>query len=265
MKLRSRIMIITFLIILFVQGLNCFLEIGFLANNLEENNLNKYRLVGNQMMRKLNTSLIFGKPLSQLDFHRLLSDIVPKGVDNLLIINPAGQTLYSARDRSTSSSLRVSDTFLNEKTPEVYRIFFPLSDRNEIKGNLVIIVSHKEVKEKRFDLIRKSVFTLLVFLAVSLPILYLLLTIFINRPYQQFIQNIEAWLDSGDYEKLKENHIDLSPLSITEERLKQIRSADWLSPENTSVYSEIDQEPDGGKEFYETRLYRRLKVLMQVN
>lgn len=270
MKLRSRIMIITFLIILFVQGLNCFLEIGFLANNLEEANLRKYRIVGNQMMRKINTSLIFGKPLAQIDHDRLLSGIVPKDVDNLHIIDPGGNILFSAKKGAEASNLRISDSFFNEKTPEAYRIFFPLSDRHGVKGNLVIVVSHQEVKDKRFYLIRKSVFNFLVILALSLPLLYAMLTFFINRPYNRFVMNIETWLKKGDLRKLKENHIDLSPLAETEKTLKEIRSADWLSPENSTVYEGIEKEAAGDKttrkeDSFETRLYKKLKTLMQVN
>ncbi len=261
-------MIITFLIILFVQGLNCFLEIGFLANNLEVSNLRKYRIVGNQMMRKINTSLIFGKPLDQINHDRLLSGIVPGEIDNLHIIDLSGNILYSAKDGSEAASLRIADSFFNEKTPEAYRIFFPLSDRQGIKGNLVFVVSHQVVKDKQFHLIRKSVFSFLMIIALSLPLLYGLLTFFINRPYNRFLKDLEAWFNRGDYSKLKEHNIDLSPLTETEAILKQIRSADWLSPENNHIYSEIENDFDkevSARESVETRLYKKLKTLMQVN
>lgn len=43
MKLRTKILTVTFFIILFVQGINCFLEIGFLFNNFEKKSINKYK------------------------------------------------------------------------------------------------------------------------------------------------------------------------------------------------------------------------------
>ena len=253
-------MIITFLIILFVQGLNCFLEIGFLANNLETANLRKYRIVGTEMKRKLDKSLIFGKPLTNINFDRLLSDILPKDMDNLYIIGTDGDILYSARKEMEAARLSMSDTFLNEKTPEAYRIFFPLKNRHAIQGNLVLIVSHKEVKEKRLYLIRKSVFNFLIILVISLPVLYAMLTIFMNRPYNKFIRNVEAWLRKDNYARLEENGLDLSPLARTETTLKEIRSAEWLRPDNTTVYNQSDVDAD-----YRQRLYHKLKTLMQVN
>ncbi len=261
-------MIITFLIILFVQGLNCFLAIGFLANNLEESNLRKYRIVGNQMMRKINTSLIFGKPLDQINHDRLLSGIVPREIDNLHIIDLSGNTVYSAKNGLGAASLRITDSFFKEDTPEAHRIVFPLSNRHSIKGNLVFVVSHQEVKDKQFHLIRKSIFSFLIVIALSLPLLYCLLTVFINRPYNRFIKDLETWLDRGDYSKLKEHYIDLFPLTETEAVLRQIRSADWLSPENNHIYSEIENDFDkevNARESFETRLYKKLKTLMQVN
>ncbi|MCG8618155.1 MAG: hypothetical protein MI802_18230 [Desulfobacterales bacterium] len=260
MKLRSRIMIITFLIILFVQGLNCFLEIGFLANNLETANLRKYRIVGTEMKRKLDKSLIFGKPLTNLNYDRLLSDILPKDMENLYIIGTDGNILYSARKESETARLTLSATFMNEKTPEAYRIFFPLKDRHAIQGNLVIVVSHKEVKEKRLYLIRKSIFNFLIILAISLPALYAMLTVFINRPYNKYIRDLENSLRKDDYERLKESGLDLSPLARTETTLKEIRSAKWLSPDKTDVYNLSDADAD-----FRKRLYNKLKSLMQVN
>ena len=260
MRLRSRIMIITFLIILFVQGLNCFLEIGFLANNLEMSNLRKYRIVGMEMARKLDKSLIFGKSLAHINFDRLLSDIMPKDVDNLYVIGADGNVLYSARQAAEAARLSMSKTFLNEKTPQAYRIFFPLKDRHAIQGNLVIIVSHKEVKEKRMYLIRKSIFNFLLILTVSLPVLYLLLTLFINRPYKRYIRNLETLLNREDYDSLDKNGIHLAPLRQSEAVLKTVRSAEWLSREIQDVYH--DNNGDIG---FRKRLYNQIKNLMQVS
>lgn len=266
MKLRSRIMIITFMIILFVQGLNCVLEIGFLANNVEEANLRKYRIIGNQMMRKLNTSLLFGKSLDSIDYDRLLSTIIPADVENVYIINPAGTLLYSEKKATHSSSFHSHNAFFDEKTSDVYQIFFPLTDRTGIKGNLVIKISNQKVKEKRFSLIRKSMFTFLIILAISLPLLYLLLTVFINRPYNRFITDIETWFSNGDYQKLKENHIDISPLIESERVLKKIRDSEWLLPAVSKAYEESETgEGAAVAEKFKENLYQKLKRLMQIS
>lgn len=266
MKLRSRIIIITFFIILFVQGLNCFLEIGFLANNLEENNLRKYRIIGSQMERKLNKSLTFGKPLDQINHKRLLADIIPADIENLFITDAKGTVIFSAKENTSGENFKISQVFVREKTPEFYRIHIPLSDKTLVKGNIVMVVSHREIKEKLLFLIRKSVLTFVVIVAACLPILYLLLTYFVNRPYYRFIKNMEIWMQKREYHLLQKNGIDLSPLSAAEKQIRQTRAGQWFSPENRSLYDAIDglqAKPDST--FWETHLYQQLKIRMNIN
>jgi len=255
MNLRSRIMIVTFLIILFVQGLNCFLEVGFLANNLEEANLRKYSIVGNQMMRKIDTSLMFGKPLSAINHHRLLSNILPRDVENIYIIDRDGHNLYTAKNSGTHVPFKVHRALFNEKNPEIYRLFFPLTNRAGIQGKLVIEVSNQQVKEKRLALVRKSVLNFIIILACSLPVLYLLLTLFINRPYNRFVQAINTWLGQEEWSKLKAHRIDLSPLVESRAKVQSIKAAQWLVPDL----------PDAGGPDTDRTLYEKLKDILQIN
>ncbi|WP_321493348.1 hypothetical protein [uncultured Desulfobacter sp.] len=266
MNLRSRIMIVTFLIILFVQGLNCFLEVGFLANNLEDANLRKYRIIGNQMMRKINTSLIFGKPLSAIEHHRLLSNIIPADVENIHVIDQNGQDLYTAKKSDANTAFKVHGSVFNEKSPEVYRLFFPLTNRVGVQGNLVIEVSNQRVREKRLALIRKSILNFIIILACSLPVLYLLLTLFINRPYNRFIDAINVWLREENWLKLKEHKIDLSPLNESRMLFEQIKSAKWLVPDHPDDDEEIKERsgPSAGRKIDET-LYEKLKSILEIN
>ena len=272
MDLRSRIMIITFLIILFVQGLNCFLEVGFLANNLEETNLRKYKIIGSLMMRKINTSLIFGKPMSGIDYHRLLSNITPKDVENIYIIDQNGQDLYTAKKGDIDTHFKVHKLIFNEKNPEVYRLFFPLTSRVNVEGNLVIEVSNQRVQDKRMALIRKSVFNFILILACSLPILYLLLTVFINRPYNRFIQAINTWLKEGNVKKLKAHKIDLYPLQESATMINRIKSAQWLLPVLPSTCKEIqkadethqDSKTDTDSDA-DQALYEKFKQIVQID
>jgi hypothetical protein len=259
-------MIITFLIILFVQGLNCFLEIGFLANNLEESNLRKYRIIGSQMERKLNKSLAFGKPLDQINHKRLLADIIPADIENLYITDTSGTVIFSAKEKPSSESFRIFQVVAREKTPEFYRIHIPLSDETQVAGNIVMVVSHREIKEKLFLLIRKSVFTFVVIVAACLPILYLLLSWFVNRPYYRFIKDMEIWMQKGEYHLLQKNGVDLSPLTAAEEQIRQTRSGQWFSPENRTLYDAIDGlQLKKDRHFWETDLYQQLKARMNIN
>lgn len=259
-------MIVTFLIILFVQGLNCFLEIGFLAGNLEENNLRKYRIIGSQMERKLNKSLVFGKPLEQINYERLLANIIPEDIENLYIIDVRGGVIFAAKEGGLSTSLHMFHDFTREKTRDAYRIHIPLSDRSRVTGNIVMVVSHQEIKEKLLFLVRRSVLTFLVILAVGLPLLYLLLTWFVNRPYYRFVQDLDTWIQTGQHHCLKQEGIDMSPLSMSREQIVQVRSGQWFSPENRVIYDAIDgvdMKPD--RFSWENNLYRRLMARMNVN
>ena len=259
-------MIITFLIILFVQGLNCFLEIGFLANNLEENNLRKYRIIGSQMERKISKSLAFGKPLVQINHKRLLTDITPPDIENLYITDARGMVIFSAKGKPPRETFRTFQVFAREKTPEFYRIHIPLSDKTQVTGNIVMVVSHREIKEKLFLLIRKSVFTFIAIVAACLPMLYLLLSWFVNRPYYKYIKDMEIWVQKGEYQLLQKNGIDMSPLSAAEKQIRQTISGQWFAPENRSLYDAIDGLPlKPDCPFWETHLYQQLKTRMNIN
>jgi len=240
MKLRSRIMIITFLIILFVQGLNCFLQIGFLANNLEENNLRRYHIIGNEIRRKLNISLIFGKPLIQLNYGKLLAGLVPDDIENLHVIDKTGKIIYSARQKEAEGSFVLTQTFKRVKNLNSYSMFLPIEDRTDVQGNLILVLSLKDTQDKLFVLIRHSLFNFFVILGLSLPLLHGLLTFFINRPYNRFISDINTWLVEGRSERLKENGIDVSPLSQAEQQLKAIRASAWLPKDSSAFYDQVD-------------------------
>ena len=97
MKLRTKILIVTFFIILFVQGINCFLEIGFLFNNFEKKSINKYKIIGNEIKRTLDKSLTFGKPLTHINYKRLLANKIPPNVQDLFILDNSGGKIYSAK------------------------------------------------------------------------------------------------------------------------------------------------------------------------
>ncbi|MCG8687487.1 MAG: hypothetical protein MI892_21605 [Desulfobacterales bacterium] len=266
MRLRSRILIITFLIILFVQGLNCFLEIGFLANNLEKNNLRKYRITGTELKRKLDKSLIFGKSLANLNFNRLLGNIIPDDIKNLYIIDTQGHVVFSHNQADYSETLHMHIDFFQEKTQDTFRLFIPLSDRKEIKGNLVIVVSQDEIKGKMLYLIRQSISNFLIIVALSLPVLYGLLTLFIVRPYNRFIQESISQMDNRDYEGLTRKGINLFPLLTADKTLLKLKQNQWLSPENRCIYDHLDEPGnESDPKDFEKKLHNELTPFMNTH
>ncbi|MCG8564243.1 MAG: hypothetical protein MI747_04085 [Desulfobacterales bacterium] len=241
MKLCSRIILITFLIIFFVQGLNCFLEIGFLADNLMENSQRKYRLLGTELQRKLNISLVFGKPLDQLKYDRLLSGLINEDLENLHVRNPAGQTVYSLRPN------RRAETGVEE-------MGFLLSDRHGVKGQMILVISHQAVRDRLLSLVQKSILFFLVILGISLPLLYFFLTRYIQVPHERFVQSLEQGLASGDVDGLSRKGVVLSPLADVDRRLMAIRSGQWL--DRADLYP---HGPEQQKKL-QARLLRRLNT-----
>ncbi|MCK5100333.1 MAG: hypothetical protein KAR45_19650, partial [Desulfobacteraceae bacterium] len=138
MKLRTRIVIVTFFIILFVQGINCFLEIGFLFNNFEKKSINKYKIIGNEIKRKLDKSLAFGKPLTHINYKRLIASIIPSEAQNLFIVDKSGGKIYSKKD-TNQKTFPFYQSFTTTKTSDHYQIFIPLSNKSEVIGNILIV------------------------------------------------------------------------------------------------------------------------------
>jgi len=263
MKLRTKILLVTFLTILFVQGLNCFLEIGFLLTNLEENSLKKYQAVGKEIKRKLNKSLIFGKPLAHINYKRLLSKTIPDDVDGFYIVNPDGKAVYSKNKDKRTRTFVFKKAFSQVKTMEEYQIYIPLSAKSKIKGNIVIVIPLEQIKEQLFFLIENSVKNFLLVVAVTLPVLYLILTLVINRPYMKFVHDLEIAMETEDYQRLKGMGIDLSRVSDVQDQLGTVKSGKWLGIENSRLYADLDfKEQDREKAVCDRMLHERLMKLL---
>ena len=265
MKLRTRILIVTFFIILFVQGINCFLEIGFLFNNFEKKSINKYKIIGNEIKRKLDKSLAFGKPLTHINYQRLIASIIPSEVQNLYITDNAGEKIYSKKD-THQKTFPFYQSFTTTKISDYYRIFIPLSNKSEVIGNIVIVVSNKKIQTKLSYLIKKSIITFLIIVTTTLPILFVLLTIFINTPYNTFIRNLRTYLAKEQYDKLKENMIDLNPVFHADEKIKEIRKGEWLSTKNESIYKPFDvMETDSNNLSHRNNIFKKFMRLLNTN
>ncbi|MBC8440577.1 MAG: hypothetical protein H8D87_12980 [Deltaproteobacteria bacterium] len=240
MKLRSKIMIVTFFTILFVQGINCFLGIGFLLNNLEENSIKKYQIIGNEIQRKLNKSLIFGKPLTHINYERLLSYIIPENIENLHIIDTQGKPIYSLKENINEGSFLFQETPAQIKTSEHYNIYIPLEVKSEIKGNILIIVSLKENKVKFLYLVKKSLINFLLVVVFTLPILYFLLTMIINKPFMRYVNNLERLIENENFDELKDKGIDLTPVINIRNQIEKIKKGEWLFQKNRNIHENFD-------------------------
>ena len=230
MKLCSRITLITLLLIFCVQALNCFLEVGFLAGNLEAANRRKFSLVGGEIQRKLNISLIFGKPLTHLNYDRLLSGLVDSELENLYVLDPQGHLVYSFKEEG---NLKI------KSHPNQDSLVFPLSDRSGGRGQMVLDISQARIQDRLWELVKKSVFNFLGILPISFILLYWVLNRFITRPHDAFIRKMEASMDQGDFKALKDSGIDLMPLEQARKAVAEAKSGTWIKEASLARKQEI--------------------------
>lgn len=237
--LRTKIFFITILIILFIQTFNSMLQIGFLAKNLEKNNVNKYILIGTEMKRKLEKSLLFGKPLSQLNFKRLLEGILPEDIANFFIINAADKTLFAVRQTALPPH-EFLEKISTQKTENFYQITIPLVKQSKTVGNMITMVSVAHVRKELFLLINDSIKNSLIIIAVVLPFLYLVLSLWINRPYTRSIKRLTRSLLNRDRDSLLSAGINPDTLLEAEKQVNYISSGKWLAMENREVFTELN-------------------------
>lgn len=214
------------------------LQIGFLAKNLEKNNVNKYILIGKEMKRKLEKSLLFGKPLGQLNFKRLLEGILPEDIQNFFIINAADKTLYAFRQTALPPH-EFLENINTQKTENFYQITIPLVKQSKTVGNMITMVSVTHVRKELFLLINDSIKNSLIIMAVVLPFLYLVLSLWINRPYTRSIKRLTRSLLNRDRDSLLSEGINLDAILEAEKQINYISSGKWLAMENREVFTEL--------------------------
>ena len=99
-----------------------------------------------------------------------------------------------------------------------------------------------------------------------MPVLFILLTIFINTPYNNFIRNLGTYLAKEQYDKLKENMIDLSPVFRADEKIKNIKKGEWLSTKNESIYKPFDvMETDSNNLSHRNNIFKKFMRLLNTN
>ncbi len=238
MALRMKIFLITVLILLLIQGLNSVLEVAFLYNHLEDSSIKKYTTIGAEMKRKLEKSMLFGKPLSRLNYIRLLEGIIPKGINNFLVVDSDGNILYTLAP-FVKKSVPFYEAQATQKTDENYEIAIPLKNMGRVVGNIILLVSRDEVQSKISGIIKESLKESLIIFCIVLPLLYLILILEVDRPYKKAVNKIVRALMDRDYEELKEEGIDSENLKNAERMIQYLTSGNWVKMENPEVYKKL--------------------------
>lgn len=228
MALRTRIFLIAALLIIAIQGLNSALEIGFLHRNLTESHVGQYVLIGKEAKRKLEKSLLFGIPISQLNYKRLLFGMLPDEIKSFHVFDDRGMLLYSLEPgQIPPPSLSAEISILKEDG--LFIIVVPLESGGKVVGNMAAVVSGEAMEEEIHFLIVKSLKHSALILIFALPLLFLVVTYQIDRPFRRSIRSLTDALGARDRRRLGEAGIKIDKIMEAESLVDRIRCGAWIS------------------------------------
>ncbi len=229
LKLRTKVLLITTVILISIQSFNSILEIAFLYNHLESNSIKKYYYVGNVIKQKLEKSMAFGKQLESLNFSRLLKDTIPTEVENFYISDSDENILFKQFEEKQYSNSFLLD-FTTTKNNMTYQVNIPLHNKStKTIGNIVIIISNAQIRDRLYKLIKEAVINFLIMIGIILPILYIILIVYIDRPYTSKIKKITQRFRNKEYESLDLEGIELDNLVAAEALIEHISTGNWLN------------------------------------
>lgn len=237
-SLRTKTFIFTTLIILLIQSLNSGLEIGFLYKNIKENSFKRYMVSGKEMKKKLEKSMLFGLPLTQLNFQKLLKGLPPEDLEDLYIIDNQGAVLFSLFNKHTSLP-DATQTISTRKSGGFYWLSFPLMKGNAVSGNIWMVVPSQQIYQKLISLIRTAVKNSILFICIVMPFLYIVLIVRIDRPYRRSIHRLRRSLMDRDRRRLLSTGINPDNLFNAEKKIEKIQSGKWITLDTKDIYSKL--------------------------
>ena len=218
---------ITTLLLISIQSFNSILEIAFLYNHIEENSIKKYRHSGKVIKQKLEKSISFGKQLETLDFNRLLKGIIPTDIENFYILNADKKVLFQPfPDKGLFKSFYEDYNVTQKKRS--YLVTIPLENKKATIGNIVIVIPDAQVRSRLYALIKEAVVNFMITIGIILPILYIILIIYIDRPYTSRIKKITKKFQDREYDSLSTEGIELKNLMAAEALIDHISTGNWL-------------------------------------
>jgi hypothetical protein len=207
MTLRTKIFLITTLIILLIQSLNSVLEVAFLYGHLKETRIHTFRTVGREMKRKLEKSLAFGKPLKTLNFDRLLQGLMPNKLEVFIITDENGKRIAELETPNPSAQSS-GDKTPDQTAKESYRIQIPIENNDRVVGYMQMSLSGKAIRSEISSIIESSVYNSLAIILFVLPVLYAVLIWRVDRPYAGQIKTLTTAFELRDDQTLKKEGIE---------------------------------------------------------
>ena len=228
MNLGKKIIILATLVVLGMQTLSCVLEIGFLYRKIEAGYLTKYKLSGTAIVRKLERSLLYGKKIDKLNYNRLLKGLVPKDASGITINDATGKELYALNDVKIADMgvINKSDVVLKKK--QYYAMAFPIYQVDEFKGNMFVFISDRGIRDKIMPIIKDVVVKFIVIFVALIFMLYIILHIFMEKPFGVYINNLREAIEKKDISVLSAVGVNMGDYSRVEALINKLKGVKWL-------------------------------------
>ena len=185
-----KIIVISMMLIMIVLGFNCWLTVISLEKNYMDSVSANYAVVGGETKRSIEYAVKYGKPLDRFyGMKELLSNTksFAKDLDNVSIVNPQGQVLYSLHEE-------IEDTIISSKlqrqgndggvqnkkyilVPDdgTYHIFMPLINRDGLFIGSLDMTFNKKVVNSGIAEFRSMTVRMMVGIAFGAGILLMIL------------------------------------------------------------------------------------------
>lgn len=237
MNLGKKIILLATLVVLGMQSLSCVLEIGFLYKKIEAGYLTKYKLSGTAMIRKLERSLLYGKKIDNLNYNRLLKGLIPKDAAGININDADGKKLYSLNDVKVSG-LEVTDkSDVVIKKGKYYVMVFPIYQLKEFRGNMFVFISDKGISDKIIPIIKDVAVKFLVIFIALIVMLYIILHIFMEKPFSVYINNLREAIGKKDQSVLNAAGVDTRDYARVDGLINNLKGVKWLALEKADNIS----------------------------
>lgn len=154
--LRTKVIIMTFFLLIIIMSFTGFINYMTFAANYNNALISTYSVAGNELVRKIEYALLYGKPIDNYygmnDTLKELKEIIPE-VDELNITSPEGEVLYDLNGFVESSWLNenlsktaafeqsvISDNISFDFYQEKAYLFLKIKDNNTSHiANLLLI------------------------------------------------------------------------------------------------------------------------------
>ncbi|MCB9482328.1 MAG: hypothetical protein H6680_10995 [Desulfobacteraceae bacterium] len=213
MRFEIRIFFAALAILVFTLVLNSVLSISSFEHVYEKSLISTFEAGGKNLKRKIEQSLLFGKPLENFEgMEKLLKEFTVQHsfINSAGILNSGNKIIYHSNPSEAGKLFEINN-FNKEQTistkiiKDSYITLIPLFSNNKFEGYLFFGFPQKTISEKIFEMIFSNLKLLLEVIFFTGIILITLLGLFITRPLKSKIKQIVSNLDNkkSDFKKEK--------------------------------------------------------------